>query len=81
MGHCCVYQPGPEHPAEGASYRDGRRAGISQIAVTALAADLQSDHEEEDLADFDPENLEVAQIDNSAEARLLEAFPGAEEVV
>jgi len=35
----------------------------------------------EDLADFDAENLEVAEIDNSAEARLLQAFPGAEEVV
>jgi DNA polymerase-3 subunit gamma/tau len=35
----------------------------------------------EDLADFDADNLEVAEIDNSAEARLLQAFPGAEEVV
>jgi len=36
---------------------------------------------EEDLADFDADNLEVAEIDNSAESRLLQAFPGAEEVV
>ena len=35
----------------------------------------------EDLADFDADNLEVVEIDNSAEARLLQAFPGAEEVV
>ena len=35
----------------------------------------------EDLADFDAGNLEVAEIDNSAESRLLQAFPGAEEVV
>jgi len=48
---------------------------------TMTARVAEPDHEEEDLADFDPENLEVAQIDNSAEARLLEAFPGAEEVV
>ena len=48
---------------------------------TMTARVAESDHEEEDLADFDPENLEVAEIDNSAEARLLEAFPGAEEVV
>lgn len=36
---------------------------------------------EDDLADFDDADLEVAEIDNSAEARLLQAFPGAEEVV
>jgi DNA polymerase-3 subunit gamma/tau len=40
-----------------------------------------SDDTEEDLADFDATELEVADIDNSAEARLLQAFPGAEEVV
>ncbi|HEY4929913.1 MAG TPA: DNA polymerase III subunit gamma/tau [Acidimicrobiales bacterium] len=38
------------------------------------------DDEAEDLAEFDTDNLEVAEIDNSAEARLLQAFPGAEEV-
>ena len=48
---------------------------------TMTARVAEPDHEDEDLADFDPENLEVAEIDNSAEARLLEAFPGAEEVV
>ena len=35
----------------------------------------------EDLSDFDADNLEVVDVDNSAEARLLQAFPGAEEVV
>jgi len=35
---------------------------------------------EDDLAVFDDADLEVAEIDNSAEARLLQAFPGAEEV-
>jgi DNA polymerase-3 subunit gamma/tau len=40
-----------------------------------------SDDLEEDLADFDAAELEVAEIDNSAEARLLQAFPGAEEVI
>ena len=35
----------------------------------------------DDLSDFDADNLEVVEVDNSAEARLLQAFPGAEEVV
>ena len=37
--------------------------------------------EVEDLSDFDADNLEVVDVDNSAEARLLQAFPGAEEVI
>ena len=40
-----------------------------------------ADDDAEDLADFDVGALEVAEIDNSAESRLLQAFPGAEEVV
>jgi hypothetical protein len=36
---------------------------------------------DEDLSVFDADDLEVAEIDNSAEARVLQAFPGAEEVV
>ena len=44
------------------------------------------DHREpddhEDLAAFDESELgDIAEVDNSAEARVLEAFPGAEEVV
>jgi DNA polymerase-3 subunit gamma/tau len=34
----------------------------------------------EDLAGFDETELEIAEVDNSAEARVLQAFPGAEEV-
>ena len=30
--------------------------------------------------DFDHSGLEVAEVDTSAEARVLQAFPGAEEV-
>ncbi len=41
---------------------------------------VESD-DDENLADFDAGGLEMADIDNSAEARLLQAFPGAEEVV
>jgi DNA polymerase-3 subunit gamma/tau len=37
-------------------------------------------HDDEDLAVFEADDLQVAEIDNSAEARLLQAFPGAEEV-
>ena len=41
---------------------------------------MPDDHE--DLAAFDESELgEIAEVDNSAEARVLEAFPGAEEVV
>jgi DNA polymerase-3 subunit gamma/tau len=40
-----------------------------------------SDDDAEDMADFDAGGLEMADIDNSAQARLLQAFPGAEEVV
>ena len=39
------------------------------------------DDETDDLSVFDESELgEVADIDNSAEARVLQAFPGAEEV-
>jgi DNA polymerase-3 subunit gamma/tau len=47
----------------------------------AAAPVAAPDEDAEDLAEFDAEDLEVAEIDNSAEARLLQAFPGAEEVV
>ena len=52
--------------------------GSAQSSVTT---DGLGDGEGEDLSDFDAENLEVVDVDNSAEARLLQAFPGAEEVV
>jgi hypothetical protein len=39
------------------------------------------DDEAEDLSAFDEDELgEIADIDNSAEARVLQAFPGAEEI-
>jgi hypothetical protein len=42
----------------------------------------QETAEEEDLSAFDESELgEIADIDNSAEARVLQAFPGAEEVL
>ncbi len=34
----------------------------------------------DDVRDFDHSELEVAEVDTSAEARVLQAFPGAEEV-
>jgi DNA polymerase-3 subunit gamma/tau len=52
-------------------------AGPSAPRPAAPVADEQP----EDLAVFEDTDLEVADIDNSAEARLLQAFPGAEEVV
>ena len=55
--------------------------GAATAPAAAPAAGAGAGDLEEDLADFDADNLEVADIDNSAEARLLQAFPGAEEVV
>ena len=58
----------------------GSAGDPSKPAAAPAPADELEDFGE-DLADFDADNLEVAEIDNSAEARLLQAFPGAEEVV
>jgi hypothetical protein len=55
--------------------------GSTISAQSPVAAGGARDDEVEDLADFDADNLEVVEVDNSAEARLLQAFPGAEEVV
>ena len=45
-------------------------------------ADHHEPDDHEDLAAFDESELgEIAEVDNSAEARVLQAFPGAEEVV
>ena len=74
--------PAPTPVTDSTSTSDHMDDDLPAPVEAAMPAPVvESDHEEEDLADFDPENLEVAQIDNSAEARLLEAFPGAEEVV
>ena len=62
-------------PAAGGADVDG--PGPTRPA--APAADGAAE-DEEDLAAFEAGDLEVADIDNSAEARLLQAFPGAEEV-
>jgi DNA polymerase III subunit gamma/tau len=46
------------------------------------SGDEQESAEEDDLSAFDESELgEIADIDNSAEARVLQAFPGAEEVL
>ena len=46
------------------------------------AVDHHGPDDHEDLESFDESELgEIAEVDNSAEARVLEAFPGAEEVV
>ncbi len=64
-------------PAPGAADDEGddRPDPAAPSAVRPSEADA-----DEDLSAFD-DDLEVAEIDNSAEARLLQAFPGAEEVV
>ena len=55
--------------------------GSAGLAQSPVAAGTAPDDGVEDLSDFDAHNLEVVEVDNSAEARLLQAFPGAEEVV
>ena len=66
----------PPPAADAAGPADGPPGGPG-----VPTADAGSAVDEGDLADFDADNLEVVEIDNSAEARLLQAFPGAEEVV
>ncbi len=56
--------------------------GPDRQATTEAAAEVGESGEEEDLSAFDESELgEIADIDNSAEARVLQAFPGAEEVL
>ncbi len=69
-----VSRPGPEpqRPPTGVDARredaDGCRRGMRH-------------DESDDLSAFDESEMgEIADIDNSAEARVLQAFPGAEEV-
>ena len=66
---------GPSAPAA------GHRPDDPSAPTASAAPPADREDEMEDLADFDADNLEIAEIDNSAEARLLQAFPGAEEVV
>ena len=71
------------------SDRDCRRAGTTcpsrrsgPVPSVAMADHDDDDEEEEDGSAFDESELgEIADIDNSAEARVLQAFPGAEEVL
>ncbi len=56
-------------------------AGPSSPVPTTPSATAEDPDDAEDLSVFEDDGLEVADIDNSAEARLLQAFPGAEEVV
>lgn len=65
--------PGAESPAPPDG---GPSAPVGPARVAA-----EDPEDVEDLAVFEADDLEVADIDNSAEARLLQAFPGAEEVV
>ncbi|MGD0880804.1 MAG: DNA polymerase III subunit gamma/tau [Acidimicrobiales bacterium] len=73
--------PAPPVPASAAGDPRSDDDGPSdQAAPTAPRAE-EPEEPDEDLSDFDAADLEVAEVDNSAEARLLQAFPGAEEVV
>ncbi len=67
-------------PASGRPDADGADNAPSSPSSTGAPVDSDDDPVE-DLADFDADNLEVAEIDNSAETRIFQAFPGAEEVV
>ncbi|MGA2835778.1 MAG: DNA polymerase III subunit gamma/tau [Acidimicrobiales bacterium] len=72
--------PSSPAPPSAAGPRSDDAGTSDRVAPTAPRAG-DPDEPEEDLSDFDDVDLEVAEIDNSAQARLLQAFPGAEEVV
>ena len=79
-----VVDGSPEAPAPGpgaAGHRDDDPPAPASPPAALGAHPARTDDPEEDLSVFDADDLEVAEIDNSAEARLLQAFPGAEEVV
>jgi len=74
-------RPAPPRPARTDGHDDGGRPGpvVSDTVPDRSDEDVPDD---EDLSAFDESELgAVAEIDNSAEARVLQAFPGAEEVV
>lgn len=72
---------GPATPATGQAPASGAPAPAARPPAPAPDHDGQPDSDPaEDLADFDETELEIAEVDNSAEARVLQAFPGAEEV-
>jgi hypothetical protein len=78
-----VVEGPPEAPVDGSVPAAGGDGDSPRPAGprSASTPDRSAAHDDEDLADFDAAELEVAEIDNSAETRLLQAFPGAEEVV
>ncbi len=68
-------------PDPGADRTPPPGSATATTTTTTAAPTPATGPDDEDLAAFDADDLEVAEIDNSAEARLLQAFPGAEEVV
>ncbi len=73
--------PAPSESAEPVDPAAGPRAARAAAAAPSPAEAVEDDGDDEiDLADFAVEELVEADIDTSAEARILEAFPGAEEV-
>jgi DNA polymerase-3 subunit gamma/tau len=70
----------PTDPDPGRPPGDGRHS--AEDRHSGDQRHHQETAEEEDLSAFDESELgEIADIDNSAEARVLQAFPGAEEVL
>jgi DNA polymerase-3 subunit gamma/tau len=76
-----VVDGSPGTPAPGPGAPGDRDDDAPAPATAPSSAPVEADGSDGDLSDFDADDLEVAEIDNSAEARLLQAFPGAEEVV
>jgi DNA polymerase III subunit gamma/tau len=72
--------PAPVRPDESGSGSSRAVAGRGRARATGGAPPPAETEPAEDVADFDQSGLEVAEVDNSAEARVLQAFPGAEEV-
>jgi DNA polymerase-3 subunit gamma/tau len=71
----------PVNPAPDRSGPSAPSGGSVRAAEPDDRADADSPEDLGDLSAFDEEQLgEIADVDNSAEARVLQAFPGAEEV-
>jgi DNA polymerase III subunit gamma/tau len=72
----------PSSPAPTASAPTEDEPEPEPPAGATPRPEVAADDEEEDGSSFDESELgEIADIDNSAEARVLQAFPGAEEVL
>ncbi len=74
--------PAPVRPSVGTAGPSPAATPSSAAATTPAVPPAGSDIPEDldDLSVFDEELGAIADIDNSAEARVLQAFPGAEEV-